>query len=289
MWTIQQIYHYWVDLILVHILDIFILYDILIFTASESDIKKISKILEKYNDEENMFMVIILTSERYKKGESYRDIIKPITSINIVKNGRTINPRRRIILSTNVAETGITIPLWADLRVRPSLDGHYFEAEFNVQQPHPNARAGKIEPFGFNQTGACPFTERRDKSVQGANYLKLVSPWNVRTAKGYSVMITSSLVNPRPEFDVVAGVVNTDYYHTVNVVLNVLTDRPFYIAQGTPIAQLIIFKRKDNANSLIFGDEGLFHAHEGLGFGGPWVPSFKRKGKYRREQRRWDR
>ena len=190
---------------------------------------------------------------------------------------------------SDVAETGITIPLWADLRVRPSLDGHYFDAEFNVTQPDPNGRAGKIEPFGFNQTGACPFTERRDKSVQGANYLKLVSPWNVRTAKGYSIMITSSLVNPRPEFDVVAGVVNTDYYHTVNVVLNVLTDKPFHIAQGTPIAQLIIFKRKDNANSLIFGDEGLFHAHEGLGFGGPWVPSFKRKGKYRREQRRWDR
>ena len=86
-----------------------LVYDILIFTASESDIKKISKILEKNNDEENMFMVIVLTSERYKKGESYRDIIKPITSINIVKDGRTINPRRRIILSTNVAETGLTL------------------------------------------------------------------------------------------------------------------------------------------------------------------------------------
>ena len=56
-----------------------------------------------------MFMVIVLTSERYKKGESYRDIIRPITSINMVKDGRTINPSRRIILSTNVAETGLTL------------------------------------------------------------------------------------------------------------------------------------------------------------------------------------
>jgi hypothetical protein len=189
----------------------------------------------------------------------------------------------------DVAEVGITIPLWADVRVRPRPDGNFFDAEFNITKSDPNSRAGVIEPFSFGQTGACPFTERREKSVQGANYLKLVSPWNVRTAKGYSVMITSSLVNPRPEFDVVTGVVNTDYYHTVNVVLNVLTDKPFYVAQGTPIAQLIIFKRKDNANSIIFGDEDLFHAHEGLGFGGPWVPGFKRTGKYRREQRKWDR
>ena len=190
---------------------------------------------------------------------------------------------------TDVAEMGITIPLWADIRIRPTPDNSYMQAEFNLEQRDPNGRAGKVEPFGISQTGVCPFTERRDKSVQNTNYLKLVSPWNVRTAKGYSVLLTSSLVNPRPEFDIVSGIINTDYYHTVNVVLNVLTDKPFYIAQGTPIAQMIVFKRKDNASKILFGDEDLYQAHEGLGFGGPWVPSFARRGKYRREQRRWDR
>ena len=85
------------------------LYDILIFVSSESDINKISKILEKNNSENNPYMVTILTSERYKKGESYRDIIKPIVSISITKNGKIIQPNRRIIIATNVAETGLTL------------------------------------------------------------------------------------------------------------------------------------------------------------------------------------
>lgn len=191
---------------------------------------------------------------------------------------------------TDMMYTGITIPLWADLRCRPCPDGSRMEAEFNILDIMPGQMAGRIDPFEFGQTGECPYTERRDESIKRANFLKLVTPFSIRTAKGYSVMITGSAINPRPEFDVVTGIVNTDYYHTVNVVLNVLTKEPFYVKQGTPIAQLIVFKRKDNTDSIIFGDQELYKAHKGRGFGGPWVPANNwRKGKYKREQRVWDR
>lgn len=191
---------------------------------------------------------------------------------------------------TDVMHTGITLRLWGDLRCRPSPDGMRMETEFNISSSYQNQSAGSIEPFEFEATGACPYTDRRDESIKRANYVKLVTPFYIRTAKGYSSMISGSHINPRPEFDVVTGMVNTDYYHTINVVMNVLTDKPFYVAQGTPIAQIIVFKRNDNIKTLLWGDENLYRAHRGRGFGGPWVPlNGWRKGKYKREQRRWDR
>ena len=83
--------------------------DILIFVASSNDILNISTILEKNNNINEPFLVISLTSDEYKKGNGYRDIIKHISLISMVKNGVTIQPMRRIIISTNVAETGLTL------------------------------------------------------------------------------------------------------------------------------------------------------------------------------------
>jgi hypothetical protein len=192
--------------------------------------------------------------------------------------------------TTDLMYTGITIPLWADLRCRLSPDGSLIQAEFNLVPESESDLAGRIDPFTYEQTGDCPYTERRDDSVKKTNFLKLVNPFSFRTAKGYSVLIVGSLINPQPEFDVVPGIVNTDYYHTVNVVLNVKTKEPFYLKQGTPIAQLIVVKRKENTDSIIFGDQGLHSLHRSRGFGGPWSPlNDWRKGKYKREQRAWDR
>jgi dUTPase len=189
--------------------------------------------------------------------------------------------------TTDLIALGVTVPLWADLRCRMSPDGG-IEAEFNIVRENQFAAAGMIQPFDFNQTGTCPWTDLREKPIEKSNYLKLVSPFYVKTPKGYSSLIIGNPMYPRKEFDVIPGIVNTDQYHTMNVVLNVRTASEFYVAQGTPIAQVIVYKRSDNIKEIIEGDETVHRALYGRGFGGPWAPVW-RKGKYKREQRRWDR
>lgn len=189
--------------------------------------------------------------------------------------------------TTDLAQLGITIPLWADFRCRMMPDGG-LECELNVLKIRDNQIVGRIEPFSYGQTGSCPWTELRDKDVAKANYLKLVSPFYIKTPRGYSTMIVGHPMYPRKEFSVVPGIVNTDSYHTMNVVINVLTPQEFYVAQGYPIAQAIVFKRNDNVREILEGDSSVHELLSHRGFGGPWPPVW-RKGKYKREQRRWDR
>lgn len=189
---------------------------------------------------------------------------------------------------TDLMQLGVTIPLWADLHIRPSMDGKMIDAQFNIEQEHPGQYAGLIDHFAYHQTGECPFTQRRNGKIQQAQYLKLVNPFMFKTPKGYSTLITGSPLNPRPEFDIIPGVVNTDYYHTCNVVVNVLTDKEFTIERGTPIANLFVFKRNENTKRLYFGDESVFELHRRLGFGGVWRLGKWKRGKYKKEQRVWD-
>ena len=188
----------------------------------------------------------------------------------------------------DMMHTGITIPLWADLRVRPHPNGIDIQSEFNVDRKNAQIM-GSIHHFEKRQTGDCPFTERRNPSVGEGQYIKLGNPFCFMTPKGYSSIVTGSLLNPRPEFDVIPGVVNTDYYHTVNIIINVLTDKEFYIPQGTPIAQMTFFKRSDNVSKMHVGDDKVFKLIYERGFGGPipLLPTWRR-GKYRKEQRKWD-
>lgn len=189
--------------------------------------------------------------------------------------------------TTDLMQTGITIPLWADLRIRQGLNG-MLEAEFNIGESFEHKRAGKIEPFDYEQTGSCPYTDKRDKSLEKAQYLKLVSPYMIKTARGYSSMITDVMVSPSVEFEVIPGIVNTDYYHTVNVVLNIKVNKEIYIPRGTPIAQIIVLKRNDNIKEMLVGDESVFELMRRRGFGGPWLPGAWRRGKYKKEQYAWD-
>ena len=189
--------------------------------------------------------------------------------------------------TTDLMQMGITIPLWADLRIRPGLNG-MLEAQFNIGEIPDDMRAGRIEPFTYEQTGKCPYTDKRDKGVEKMQYLKLVSPYMIKTAKGYSSLITDVLVAPGVGYEVVPGVVNTDYYHTVNVVLNVLVNKEIYIPRGTPIAQITTYKRTDNIREMLIGDEEVFDLMRRRGFGGPWLPGIWRRGKYKKEQYSWD-
>lgn len=88
--------------------------DILIFVYGSSPTKKIKKILEATNDKlkDDHFVIITLTGSSVKDSRDvdYRNIFKPLSSIRVIlSNKKVVIPKRRIIISTDVAETGVTI------------------------------------------------------------------------------------------------------------------------------------------------------------------------------------
>lgn len=107
--------------------------DILIFVDSTSDIKKIVKLLDNFNkildqkwdnikkywsnkikggnnDKRYFIAPISLNSDIYKRGsQDYQNLFSNLNNIKIDIGNKKIIPSRRVIVSTNIAETGVTI------------------------------------------------------------------------------------------------------------------------------------------------------------------------------------
>jgi HrpA-like RNA helicase len=96
--------------------------DILIFVYGGAPLREITQALHTANSKlkNNNFVVIELNRDTFIKGDiMYRNIFKPLSSISVnlgiggkdVDEGSSniVTPKRRIIVSTNIAETGVTI------------------------------------------------------------------------------------------------------------------------------------------------------------------------------------
>lgn len=93
--------------------------DILIFVAGEGDARKLVKSISALNDERplfNQYPVIpiqLMGEDVTSRSENYVNITKPYERMGVsvrTKQGvKIVHPTRRIIVATNVAETGITI------------------------------------------------------------------------------------------------------------------------------------------------------------------------------------
>lgn len=74
---------------------------------------------------------------------------------------------------------------------------------------------------------------------------KFHNAWSIQTPKGYSVMITHPLNRHGEPFLTLAGVVDTDTYHNpIQFPFLIREDFEGIIEAGTPIAQVIPFKRE---------------------------------------------
>lgn len=160
---------------------------------------------------------------------------------------------------------GLIMPLWTDVTVRPDSSGKRLEYRCPSLV---GATEYQIQNFQAESTRGCPMENMR--AMRDAQYPKLVSPWRFRTAKGVSLMVLPLFYNDNPNYSVVPGVVHTDSYSQIHIVINVLTDKEFTIPAGTPMQQMIPFKRTEDAKRLIFGNDKMFKfwAQTGLGTGG---------------------
>jgi hypothetical protein len=151
-------------------------------------------------------------------------------------------------------EFGVTIPAWTTFTFKPNVSQGVWDISADPLNPHldfPMASG-----FHFAQTGSCPMTEVR--KIEKMSYPKLLTPWRIQTAPGWSSLMLPLMHEENSNYSVVASMVNTDYYQIANIVLNVKTDTEFTIKQGTPLVHLIPVQRKNDIKKINFIDESFF-------------------------------
>jgi len=177
---------------------------------------------------------------------------------------------------------GLVIPLWTDVTIRPSIDGKRFDLKLSPYYD----KGFDVEGFDASSTEGCPFSDT--KKIPTAQWPKLVSPWLYHTHKGVSLMALPILHEPNPNYTIVPGVVHTDFYHHIHIVLNITTDKEFTIPAGTPMQYMVPITRRDSFKRIIWGNESYrrFLQVSGLGVGNLITPD--RNLFYRKKQKSTD-
>jgi len=179
---------------------------------------------------------------------------------------------------------GITIPMWADVTIRPNINKTGFD--FKIDGFGDKEQPFHVEPFRAESAIGCPFAE--DRTIKNSDYPKLVSPWRIFTPKGISLMSLPVLHSPNPNYIVMPGLIHTDFYNQVHVVIAVLTDKEFVIPAGTPMQHMIPIRRRDNFKRIVWGNESMFKFHLGNGLGEGCLQTPDNSQLYRRKQKEID-
>lgn len=177
---------------------------------------------------------------------------------------------------------GVTLRTPADIEFRVGPDGRNWQARYAVNLKG-LSECLDIMAFPFHSTGPTPTSNTR--AYPESLYVKIVNPWKIRTAPGWSTLSMPVYWDrPTRDWELIPGYINTDYYHSAHWVINVFTDAPFVIPSGTPICHLVTVPRANDIGMLL-GDQKVANILDDRGFGGFLVPN-NRRVRYRKEQRR---
>lgn len=173
-----------------------------------------------------------LIPDWYKQMESYIGNEKKPNG-----QGKTTATVKRCMPVFDAITAGYILTLPADVYVSLKGTEQYFEwADLGLVEFHPVEQAP-------NHPAKKPYS-----------YPKWINHWSIRTPKGYSTLFVQPF-HRESVFTILPGIVDTDeYYAPVNFPM-VINDPNFQglIPKGTPIAQVIPFKR-DNWK-MFFGGE----------------------------------
>ena len=114
-------------------------------------------------------------------------------------------------------------------------------------------------PLGFHPLEQAP--QHPGKGAHKLSYPKWINPWAITTPPGYSTLFISPM-HRESMFTILPGIVDTDQYKAAVNFPFVLNDWNFegFIPAGTPIAQVIPFKRE--SWEMKFGDHEEYIAQQ---------------------------
>ncbi len=141
---------------------------------------------------------------------------------------------KRCIPFLEACSEGFIIPFYCDVWVT-AQNGNI---DFEFSEKH---LCDGMSPHAIEQVEGHPF----ESLPYGTIPLKFHNPWVIETPKGYSCYFMAPLNGMEKRFKLFDGVVDTDrYYNTINFPF-IWTggDGEFFIEKGTPLVQVIPFKR----------------------------------------------
>lgn len=179
----------------------------------------------------------------YKEAESYLSGKKEPTG-----QGATSATIKRCMPVFDAITAGYIIYTYTDVYV----------SKKNVLDEYGNSTGEKInwyewpshEPIAFH-----PIEQAKNHPLNnGMPYPKWINPWSIKTPKGYSVLFTAPM-HRESIFTILDGIVDTDTYDAPVNFPFVLNNVDFegLIPAGTPLAQIIPFKREEW--NMDFGNE----------------------------------
>lgn len=145
---------------------------------------------------------------------------------------------KRCVPFLDALSAGFIISLWADMYVF-AKDGE-IRIDFPPDFPQPHT----LGDHPSAQIPNHPLSRKRYGNIQ----LKFVNPWVVKTEPGVSCLFTAPLNHLETRFKILDGIVDTDtYYNNVNFPF-IWTggDGEFFFCKGTPLVQVIPFRREEH-------------------------------------------
>jgi hypothetical protein len=197
----------------------------------------------------NLIEISLVSKEYYPKPAKfeipkwYKETVNYFTNNNEkvpIEGGITPATIKRCMPVFDAITAGYIIYSSIDVYVTPDDEG----------QPHYHWPS--FEPLGFHPIIQAPNYPLN--TGHKISYPKWINPWSIKTPKGYSTLYVQPF-HRESIFTILPGVVDTDTYHLpVNFpfILNDITFKGL-IPAGTPIAQVIPFKRTDW--KMTFGTE----------------------------------
>ena len=174
-------------------------------------------------------------------------IPNPVSAIKAAPDYfRTIKPQssehpssgtvKRCVPFLDALSAGFVIPMWCDVYVLAR------NGELSIDFPPNFAQAETLGYHGSVQIPKHPLANR----PYGNMPMKWINPWVIETEPGVSCIFTPPLNHMETRFKLLDGVVDTDtYYNNINFpFLWTGGDGEFFIAKGTPMVQVIPFRRE---------------------------------------------
>jgi hypothetical protein len=140
---------------------------------------------------------------------------------------------------------GYIIPLWADVQIeqQDGIPEIYWKTNNNIFQLHGEPSTEIPAPTGYDQI-----------------VFKYNNCWIPQTPKGYSCLIISPLGYKDLAFEAIPAIVDTDS-STVELVFPMWIKSGFegIVEKGTPMVQIIPFKRDDWESTFDYYEDGEYH------------------------------
>lgn len=142
---------------------------------------------------------------------------------------------KRCIPMLDALSTGWILSSHGDVTLRVSESGEF------IEDISPKVFGSVVEYHSIDQLGG------KNSPTYPGPAVKFINHWVVKTAPGYSCLFVPCLNHLEEKFTLFSGVVDTDNYPKEVNFPGILhgKDTEIYIPAGTPLMQVIPFKRND--------------------------------------------